>query len=137
MTIEPTTLSVVAGRSNEYTAALATEPTGDVTVTVSGHAGTDVTPDKTTLTFTVDNWDMAQTVTVSATESAATGKVTLAPCRCGRDYGSVTAEPVRLGGGLRQTLTVRHRGAYGRRGRLGDVGPTGTLPVSGGRRTLR
>ena len=56
VTIEPAALSLVAGRSNEYTAALATEPTGDVTVTVSGHAGTDVTPDKTTLTFTVDNW---------------------------------------------------------------------------------
>ena len=94
VTIEPTTLSVVAGRSNEYTAALATEPTGDVTVTVSGHAGTDVTLDKTTLTFTVGNWSMAQTVTVSATESAATGKVTLTHAVAGADYGSVTAESV-------------------------------------------
>ena len=48
VTLEPTALSVVAGRSNEYTAALATEPTGDVTVTISGHAGTAVTLDKTT-----------------------------------------------------------------------------------------
>ena len=94
VTIEPTTLSVVAGRSNEYTAALATEPTGDVTVTVSGHAGTAVTPDKTTLTFTVDNWDTAQTVTVSATQNAATAKVPLAHTVAGADYGSVTAEPV-------------------------------------------
>ena len=38
VTIEPTELSVVAGRSNEYTVRLATEPTGDVTVTISGHA---------------------------------------------------------------------------------------------------
>ena len=94
VTIEPTTLSVVAGRSNEYTVKLATEPTGDVTVTISGHAGTAVTPDKTTLTFTVGNWSMAQTVTVSATESAATAKVTLAHTVAGADYGSVTAEPV-------------------------------------------
>ena len=35
VTIEPTALSVVAGRSNEYAVALATQPTGDVTVTVS------------------------------------------------------------------------------------------------------
>ena len=35
-----------------YTVALDTEPTADVTVTVAGHAGTDVTPDPTTLTFT-------------------------------------------------------------------------------------
>ena len=94
VTIEPTTLSVVAGRSNEYTAALATEPTGDVTVTISGHAGTAVTPDNTTLTFTVGNWSMAQTVTVSATQNAATAKVTLAHTVAGADYGSVTAEPV-------------------------------------------
>ena len=94
VTIEPTALSVVAGRSNEYTVKLATEPTGDVTVTVSGHAGTDVTPDKTTLTFTVGNWDTAQTVTVSATQNAATAKVTLAHAVAGSDYGSVTAEPV-------------------------------------------
>ena len=94
VTLEPTTLSVVAGRSNEYTAALATEPTGDVTVTISGHAGTAVTPDKTTLTFTVGNWSMAQTVTVSATQNAATAKVTLAHAVAGADYGSVTAEPV-------------------------------------------
>ena len=94
VTIEPTALSVVAGRSNEYTVRLATEPTGDVTVTVSGHAGTDLSLDKTTLTFTVDNWDTAQTVTVSATQNAATAKVTLAHAVAGADYGSVTAEPV-------------------------------------------
>ena len=94
VTIEPTALSVVAGRSNEYTVRLATEPTGEVTVTVSGHASTDVTLDKTTLTFTVDNWATAQTVTVSATQNASTAKVTLAHGVSGADYGSVTAEPV-------------------------------------------
>ena len=94
VTIEPTALSVVAGRSNEYAVALATEPTGEVTVTVSGHASTDVTLDKTTLTFTVDNWATAQTVTVSATQNASTTKVTLAHAVVGADYGSVTAEPV-------------------------------------------
>ena len=94
VTLEPTTLSVVAGRSNEYTVALATEPTGEVTVTISGHAGTAVTLDKTTLTFTVDNWATAQTVIVSATQNAATGKVTLAHAVGGADYGSVTAVPV-------------------------------------------
>ena len=110
VTIEPTTLSVVAGRSNEYTAALATEPTGEVTVTISGHAGTAVTLDKTTLTFTTDNWDTAQTVTVSATQNAATAKVTLAHAVAGADYGSVTAEPVVVSvvgvAGQQQTLQV-------------------------------
>ena len=99
VTIEPTELSVVAGRSNEYTVKLATEPTGEVTVTISGHASTDVslsgdTLDNTTLTFTVGNWSMAQTVTVSAAENAATAKVPLAHAVAGADYASVTAEPV-------------------------------------------
>ena len=94
VTIDPTALSVVAGRSNEYTVALDTEPTGDVTVTVSGHASTDLTLDKTTLTFTRDNWDTEKTVRVSAAPGAATGRVTLAHAVSGADYGSVTAEPV-------------------------------------------
>ena len=99
VTVEPTALSVVAGRSNEYTVKLAIQPTGEVTVTISGHASTDVslsgpTLSSDTLTFTTDNWDTAQTVTVSAAENAATGKVTLTHAVAGADYASVTAEPV-------------------------------------------
>ena len=52
--ISKDSLTVGEGDSagTSYTVALATEPTGEVTVTVSGHAGTDLTLDKTTLTFT-------------------------------------------------------------------------------------
>ena len=49
---------------------LNTQPSGTVTVTVSGHAGTDVSLDKTTLTFTTTNWSTAQEVTVTAGEDA-------------------------------------------------------------------
>ena len=68
VTVSKTTLTVTeqdtAGDS--YTVALDTEPTANVTVTVAGHSGTDVTPNPTTLTFTASNWDTAQTVTVTA-----------------------------------------------------------------------
>ena len=143
VTLEPTALSVVAGRSNEYTLALATEPTGDVTVTISGHAVTDVTLDKTTLTFAVDNWDTAQTVTVSAAQNAATAKVTLAHAVAGADYASVTAEPVvvsvvgRVGqqptiqvgvSSSAQTLTVPEGGADSYTLVLGSR-PTGDVTV--------
>ena len=37
---------------NSYTVVLDAQPSADVTVTVAGHAGTDVTPNPTTLTFT-------------------------------------------------------------------------------------
>ena len=55
-----------------YTVVLNTQPTANVTVTVAGHAGSDVTPSPTTLTFTRMNWDTAQTVTVKAGNDADT-----------------------------------------------------------------
>ena len=41
-------------------------------MTVAGHAGTDVTPSPTTLTFTSTTWGTAQTVTVTAGDDADT-----------------------------------------------------------------
>ena len=60
-----------------YTVALIAEPTADVTVTVAGHAGTDVTPSPTTLVFTMMNWETAQTVTVTAGNDADTADDTV------------------------------------------------------------
>ena len=62
------TLTVPEGGSNWYTLVLGSRPTGDVTVGVTLPTGTDLTLDKTTLTFTSTNWDVAQTVTVTAAE---------------------------------------------------------------------
>ena len=69
-TITPskTSLDVDEGDADgsAYTVKLAVKPTADVTVTISGHADTDLTLDQTELTFTTSNWDTAQTVTVAA-----------------------------------------------------------------------
>ena len=64
--LTPTSLSVDEGDTTgeTYTVKLATQPDEAVTITVTGHSGTDLTLDKTTLTFTTSNWSMAQTVTV-------------------------------------------------------------------------
>ena len=51
---------------------LDSEPPATVTVTVAGHAGTDVTRTPGTLTFTTSNWDTVQTVTVTAGDDADT-----------------------------------------------------------------
>ena len=51
-----------------YTVRLATEPSGTVTVTISGHDGADLTLTNNQLTFTTTNWNTAQTVTVKAGE---------------------------------------------------------------------
>ena len=76
---------------DSYTVALDSQPSADVTVTVAGHAGTDVTlaPDPTTLTFTTQNWDTARTVTVTATDDADTtnDSVTLTHSATSTDAG--------------------------------------------------
>ena len=80
-----TDLTVTEGDAagSSYTVKLATQPSGSVTVTISGHDGTDLSLSGTTLssnmlTFTVDNWDTSQTVTVKS------GQTTTAPTTPGR-----------------------------------------------------
>ena len=64
--ISKTALTIVEGSSDTYEVVLNTQPAGDVTVTIAGHAGTDASLDETTLTFTDEDWETAQTVTVTA-----------------------------------------------------------------------
>ena len=68
VTVSKPALNIDEGGNDTYTVVLDTEPTASVTVAVAGHAGTDISLDKTSLTFTVGNWDTAQTVTVSAAQ---------------------------------------------------------------------
>ena len=72
ITVSTTALTVTEEDTtgDSYTVVLDTQPTADVTVTVAGHSGTDVTPSPTTLTFTTSNWSTAQTVTVTAGNDA-------------------------------------------------------------------
>ena len=74
VTVSKTALAVVEGDAtgDSYTVVLNTQPTADVTVTVAGHAGTDATPNPTTLTFTSMTWATAQTVAVTAGEDSDT-----------------------------------------------------------------
>ncbi len=77
-----------------YTVKLATEPSADVTVAVTGQADTDVSVDAATLAFTVEKWNEAQTVTVTAAEDddASNDEVTLKHTASGGDYGSVVLD---------------------------------------------
>ena len=58
-----TSLTMDEGDSDNYTVALDTQLLGDVKVTIGGICGTDLTLDKSSLTFTTANWDTPQTVT--------------------------------------------------------------------------
>jgi hypothetical protein len=65
-------LSVNEGSQKPFTVKLATQPSSDVTVTISKNIGGDgeLNASASTLTFTSANWDQPQTVNVSAAEDA-------------------------------------------------------------------
>ncbi len=89
----PAAVAVAEGGSSSYTVRLSSQPTGTVTVAITGHAGTDLTPNKTSLTFTTTTWNTVQTVTVSAVTDADTVSeaVTLVHTASGANYDAVTA----------------------------------------------
>ena len=90
--LSPTELQVTEGSSATYTVELVTEPSGEVTVTVGGATGTDLTVVNPSLTFTATDWNTTQTVEVSADEDddASNDSATLTHTAAGADYGSVT-----------------------------------------------
>ena len=100
VSVLPTVLTVTeedtAGAS--YTVVLDSRPTADVTVTVGGHSGTEVTPTPTSLTFTTSNWESAQMVTVTAGADADTENesVTLTHSAASMDseYQGITIDSV-------------------------------------------
>ena len=97
VTVSPTAVTVVGGRSNEYSVVLDTEPAGDVSVTIAGLTTTDLSLDKTSLTFTTSDWSTAQTVKATALEEAAPGTVTLThtvSSAADGEYDGVSADSV-------------------------------------------
>ena len=102
VTVTPTELSVVEGQSGSYRVVLDSQPTGEVTITVAGHADTDITLSGDTLTddaltFTSANWNIAQAVTATAAhdgDSTAPPDVTLTHTVSGGDYEGLKADDV-------------------------------------------
>ena len=93
--LSETRLAVAEGEVGSYTVRLRSQPTGAVTVTVTGHAGTDVAPDPESLHYTPQNWDAPQTVQVTAgqDDDSDDDTATLAHTAAGGDYtGAETAE---------------------------------------------
>ena len=79
VTLSKSTLTVTEQDTtgDTYTVVLDSQPTADVVVTVAGHAGTDVTVNPTTLTFTSTTWNTPQPVTVTAADDADTANDTV------------------------------------------------------------
>ena len=94
------TLSVPEGGSATYTVVLDTQPSGAVTVSVAKQSGgdDDLSVDPAELTFTTDDWNTAQTVTVTAADdedaAAGTASVGHAATSTDSDYGAITIASV-------------------------------------------
>ena len=80
----------------DYRVALATQPTGPVTVRVTVSGDRDVTVDPASLSFTADTWETAQTVTVEAAhdDDPLDDTAELRHAASGADYGGVRALPL-------------------------------------------
>ena len=97
VTLSETTLTVDEGDSETYTVVLASQPTGNVTVTPTVPENTDISVSPASLTFTNSDWDSPQTVTMAAAEDTDTDTdpaVTITHTVAGADYASVTAGSV-------------------------------------------
>ena len=99
LVVTPTEVGVIEENATgtSYTVRLSHVPIATTTVTVEGHAGTDLTlsgPIDDTLTFTPDNWDTAQTVrvTVAHDDDAVDEQVTLKHSAEGGAYEGLTKD---------------------------------------------
>ena len=68
VSITPTKLTIAEGGSDAYQVVLTSQPTDDVTVTITHSGDQDVSIDDQELTFTGSDWETPQTVTVSAAQ---------------------------------------------------------------------
>jgi hypothetical protein len=98
ITLSTSSVSATEGGSNgTYTVSLNSQPTANVTVNINGGAQTTVNP--TSLTFTSANWNVAQTVTVSATddvvaEGTHSGTITHTTASADTAYNGITVASV-------------------------------------------
>ena len=96
VTVEPLTLNVTeGGDSVSYEVSLEVEPTANVVIAVSNN-NADITTQPASLTFTTDNWQTAQTVTVSAGEDddRADDTGTISHSASGGNYDGITVASV-------------------------------------------
>ena len=91
---DPEALTISENDSGFFEVALATRPSGQVSVAVSSGDPDAVRVPSTTLTFTTGNWSTAQSVTVDGVDDAdaSSESVTVTVTALGGDYVGETAE---------------------------------------------
>ena len=116
-----TSLTVNEGSAADYTMALSAQPTGDVTVRLSASGSGDVSIDKSSLTFTMQNYASAQSVrvTAGADGDAVDDLAVISHTASGGGYDGVAIESVTVTVdddeelGLEITGTVETDGSHG------------------------
>ena len=88
LSITPPAVTVMEGNSGEVTVVLSSAPASNVTVNIVRSNGTEIRLSKTELTFTPSNWNIIQTVTLTAAddEDLADDEETLIFIARGDDY---------------------------------------------------
>jgi hypothetical protein len=71
--VNPTNLNLLEGDSAAYEVVLSRQPSSDVTISISFDTE-QVSLDRTSLTFTPDNWNIPQSVTVTAVDDGEGGE---------------------------------------------------------------
>ncbi len=113
--ITPAAMTIVEGESGTFTVVLSQEPISVVTVTIVRADGAEISLNKTELTFTSENWNVPQTVRLSATEddNLIDDEGRLILIASGESYGEnsgITVNPeiaqIELGGNPIQLETV-------------------------------
>ncbi|MBF2754540.1 MAG: autotransporter outer membrane beta-barrel domain-containing protein [Gammaproteobacteria bacterium AqS3] len=98
MTLSTSSLTLTEGEVGTFTVELGSQPTDDVTVSITS-SDTEVAfaePDSASLTFTADNWEDAQTVMINAADDsdAEDGQATITVSASGGGYGGVESGTV-------------------------------------------
>ena len=134
LALSRTDLEIDEGESGTYTVALASQPASDVTVAISQRPPGRATVSPASLTFTADNWNTPQTVTISSTEDAnyLDRWLLLRHVATGDNYGASAAAWLLLRDGYNLVTATPNTGATGSPTISGtpQVGQTLTLDTS-------
>ena len=98
ISLSPGSLTLAEGTTGTYTVVLDSEPTGAVIVALDSSDTTVATVSPASLSFTISNWDQAQSVTVTGTKDSDTedGATTISHRASGGGYGNVTIPDVKV-----------------------------------------
>ena len=127
-------LLIKEGQSGTYTVALTSQPAADVTVAIGDHPAGRATVSPASLTFTADNWNTPQTVTITSAEDSdyVDRWVLLQHVATGDNYGASAAAWLILRDNYNLTTATPNTPATGSPTISGtpQVGQTLTLDIS-------